>query len=97
MMSSTSALVTSSSPSLMCQYTFELDEEFKELCTIVTPFGNYRYNRVLMSLKIYLAFAQSKMENCLQDIEELDVYVDNIGIFTGDWSHHLIILDQDPR
>lgn len=46
-----------------------------------------------MSLKISPAFAQSKMEQCLQDIEKLDVYVDNIGIFTE--SHHLTILDKN--
>ena len=77
-------------------YTFELDEKSKELCTIATPFGNYRYNRVPMGLKISPAFAQAKMEQCLQDIEELDVYIDDVGIFTGDWSQHLESLDNTP-
>ena len=34
------------------------------------------------------------MEQCLQNIEELDVYIDNVGIFTEDWKHHLLILDK---
>ena len=66
-------------------YTLELDNESKELCTISTPFGNYCYNRVPMGLKILPAFAQPKMEQCLADIKELDVYIDDVGVFTPDW------------
>ena len=47
-----------------------------------------------MGLKISPAFAQSKLEQCLQNIEELDVYIDDVGVFTGDWSHNLETLDK---
>ena len=47
-----------------------------------------------MGLKSSPAFAQSKMEQYLADIEELDVYVDYVRVFTSDWSSHLSALDR---
>jgi hypothetical protein len=77
----------------MQYYTFELDEASKELCTICTPFGNYRYNRLPMGIKQSPDIAQQVMENLLRAHTETDVYIDDIGIFSQQsWEEHLTSL-----
>lgn len=78
----------------MHYYTFELDEASKELCTICTPFGNYKYNRLPMGISQSPDIAQEVMEDLFCHLEEVDTYIDDVGCFNDDWSSHIASLDK---
>ena len=47
------------------------------------------YNRVRMGLKTAPGFAQARMEEVLRNIEDIEIYIDDIGAFTDSWEKHL--------
>ena len=73
----------------MAYYTFELDDESKDLCTINMPYGLYRYRILPLSIAQSPDFCQETMEHVLQGIMDADIYIDDIGCFGKSWEQHL--------
>ena len=79
----------------MMYYCFELDEESKKLCTIITEFGAFQYTRMPMGVSISPFYAQQYIEQILKDIPEAEVYIDDVGLWSnGDYADHLKLIDK---
>lgn len=78
----------------MQYYTFEMDEESRDKCTIATPFGLYRYCRLPMGVSQSPDIAQEIMERTLRHIDDIEIYIDDIGIFSKTWDEHVSTIEQ---
>ena len=76
-------------------YTFQLDEVAQNYCVISTPFGLYKYLRLPMGLSISPDIFQSVMHPLFQDLEEVECFIDDIGVFTnGNFMEHLKVVER---
>ena len=78
----------------MQYYTFELDDASKDLCTIATPFGLYRYARLPMGVSQSPDIAQQIMEEVLRGIDGVECYIDDLAIFSNNWEDHKRIVKE---
>ena len=79
----------------MCYYTYRLDEESSQRCTIATPFGLYRYKRLPMGVSVGPDIAQQRMEDILRDIDDIEIYIDDIAVFSnGSYEDHVAKLER---
>mmetsp|Transcript_1725 Transcript_1725/g.3762 ORF Transcript_1725/g.3762 Transcript_1725/m.3762 type:complete len:206 (+) Transcript_1725:159-776(+) len=78
----------------MMYYSFELDDPNKELCTIVTPYGKYQYQRMAMGLKPAPDVAQYHIEKTLRDLKAkgVEVYIDDVGLFSNSYEEHMELI-----
>ena len=76
-------------------HAFALDEESTWKCVIVTPFGKFRYLRLPMGLINSPAWAQGQMMLIFKDLlNDVEIYIDDVGIFSKDWLTHLTTVDR---
>ena len=77
----------------MQYFTFALDKGSQNLCVISTPFGLYKYKRLPMGIKQSSDIAQEVMKNPFRDLDDVEVYIDDIGCFSSSFSTHINTLD----
>ena len=73
----------------MQYYTFDMDEPSRNLCTIATPFGLYRYCRLPMGVSEAPDIATEIMHDTFADMDDVEFYMDDIGCFSDSWNEHL--------
>ena len=72
----------------------QLTESSKELLTINTCKGLFRYERLPYGVKVAAQLFQSMMDQILKGLEGVSCFIDDILIKSPDLDSHLTILDQ---
>ena len=79
----------------MGYYHIELTPFSKSLCTIVTPWGNYEYQRLPMGLCNSPDIFQERMFELFSDLEYVRAYIDDLLVTSsGSFEEHLERLDK---
>ena len=79
----------------MGYYHIELSPFSKTLCTIVLPWGKYKYQKLPMGLCNSPDIFQEKMFKLMADLEYVRAYIDDLLVLSMlNWNDHIIRLDK---
>jgi len=79
----------------MGYYHIVLSPDARKICTIVTPFGKYEYQRLPMGLCNSPDVFQERMSELMSGLEFVRAYIDDILVTTSaTWDDHLEKLDE---
>ena len=79
----------------MGYYHIELSAKSKELCTIVTQWGKYEYQRLPMGLCNSPDIFQENMYELFIGLDTVRVYIDDLlHVTKGYWAEHLTVLED---
>jgi hypothetical protein len=79
----------------MGYYTIRLDRASQDVCTIVTPWGKYKYQRLPMGVMCAPDIFQDRMYDLMSDIECVHTYLDDLLVLSrGSFSAHLDDLEK---
>ena len=73
----------------MQYYMFALDKEAQDLCTIVMPFRKFKYLRLPIGIKVSPDTVQEIMEDVFCGLDDVKVYINDIGIFSNNFDDHI--------
>ena len=88
-----------------CQYYSTIDlskgywqvpvtEEDIHKTAFVTPDGCYEFLRMPLGMKNFGATLVRGMRKLLQDMDNVECYIDDLIVYTKDWAAHLRVLDK---
>ena len=79
----------------MGYYHIELSTKSKELCTIVTQWGKYKYQRLTMGMCNSPDIFQEKMSELFIGLDTVRVYIyDLLHVTKFSWTEHLSIIEE---
>ena len=79
----------------MGYYHIELIAKSKELCTIVTQWGKYKYQHIPMGLCNSTDIFQEKMSELFFSVDTVRVYIDDLlHVTKGSWTEYLTFLEE---
>ena len=82
----------------MGYYHIRLSDQDSNLCTIIQPWGKYRYEFLPMGVSNSPDIFQEKMNKMFRDFELIREYINNLLIIAkGDWSDQFGKIRTNPK